>query len=102
MNLDALGRLEAAHEELIGALDSDDVDAIEARVEGLRAAVAAVRALGAWRDLPELKSRARRIAQLGDAARIRVNVLADANRQRLHLLGAARGDLGAGTYAPRA
>jgi hypothetical protein len=77
------------------------VDAIEERVEQLRAAVASVRALGAWRDLPELKSRARHVAQLGDAARIRINVLADSNRQRLQLLAAARGDLGAATYAPR-
>jgi hypothetical protein len=99
--MDALGQLEAAHQDLIGALDANDVDQIEARVEGLRAAVAAVRALGAWRDLPELKSRTRHIAQLGDAARIRVNVLADSNRQRLQLLSGARGDLGAGTYAPR-
>jgi hypothetical protein len=28
-------------------------------------------------------------------------VLTDVTRQRLHLLAAARGDLGAGTYAPR-
>ncbi len=101
MTLDALGRLEAAHQELIGALDANDVDAIEARVESLRSAVAAVRALGAWRELPEIKARGRRIAQLGEAARIRINVLADSNRQRLQLLAAARGDLGAGTYAPR-
>ncbi len=101
MNLDALGRLEAAHQDLIGALDANDVDAIEARVEHLRSAVAAVRALGAWRDTPDLKTRARRIAQLGEAARVRVAVLADGNRQRLSLLAAARGDIGAGTYAPR-
>ncbi len=99
MNLDALGRLEAAHRDLIGALDANDVDAIAARVETLRSAVAAVRALGAWRDLPELKTRARHISQLGDAARIRINVLADANRQRLQLLSASRGDLAPGTYA---
>jgi hypothetical protein len=51
--------------------------------------------------LPELKVRARRVAQLGEAARIRINVLADSNRQRLQLLAAARGELGTGTYAPR-
>jgi hypothetical protein len=55
MSLDALGRLEAAHQKLIAALDANDVEAIEARVEGLRDAVAAVRAAGAWRDLPDLK-----------------------------------------------
>jgi hypothetical protein len=101
MSLDALGRLEAAHRDLIGALDANDVEAIEARVETLRAAVAAVRSAGAWRETPDLRDRARRISQLGEAARVRVNVLADTTRQRLQLLGAARGELGAGTYAPR-
>ena len=101
MSIDALERLEAAHRELIEALDANAVEQIETRIADLRAAVATVRTLGAWRDLPELKVRARRVAQLGEAARIRINVLADSNRQRLQLLAAARGDLGTGTYAPR-
>jgi adenylosuccinate synthase len=98
MGINALDRLEEAHEGLIVALDANDVEAIEQRVEQLRAAIAAVRAMGGWRETPELKHRAKRISQLGEAARIRVNFLTDMTRQRLQLLGAARGDASAGLY----
>ncbi len=100
MSLNALERLEGAHQELIDALDANDVEGIERRVEALRTAISEVRAMGGWRETPELKTRARRIAQLGEAARIRVNFLTDMTRQRLELLAAARGDFRPGTYAP--
>jgi len=95
MTLDMLGRLQSAHEHLIEALDGHDVEAIEQRVEALRAAIADVRAQGGWRDTPGLKDRARHIAQLGEAARVRVNFLTDLTRQRLDMLAAARGQCGA-------
>lgn len=91
MTLDSLGRLQAAHEDLIRALDGQDVEGIEARVEVLRAAIADVRGQGGWRETPALKERARHIAQLGEAARVRVNFLTDLTRQRLELLAATRG-----------
>jgi hypothetical protein len=91
MSLDSLGRLQAAHENLISALDGQDVEAIEAGVETLRLAIADVRGAGGWRETPGLKDRARHIAQLGEAARVRVNFLTDLTRQRLELLAAARG-----------
>ncbi len=100
MSVTALQRLEEAHEELIGALDANDVESIERRVEELKTAISAVRALGGWRETPELKDRAKRISQLGEAARIRVNFLTDMTRQRLDMLAAARGELRPGTYAP--
>lgn len=99
MSVDTLGRLETAHENLIAALDANDVDQIENRVDALRSAISDVRAQGGWRDLPELKSRARRIASLGEAARIRVNFLTDLNNQRLQLLSAARGEALGAAYA---
>lgn len=99
MSVNALERLEEAHEELIGALDANDVDSIEARVDALRTAIGAVRAMGGWRETPELKDRAKRISQLGEAARIRVNFLTDMTRQRLQMLSAARGDVSAGLYS---
>ncbi len=100
MSVTALDRLEEAHRDLIGALDAQDVESIERRVEELKTAISAVRALGGWRETRELKDRARRISQLGEAARIRVNFLTDMTRQRLELLAAARGDFRPGTYAP--
>lgn len=99
MSLDTLGRLEAAHEGLICALDANDVETIEQRVEELRAAISAVRAQGGWRETPNMKERAGRISQLGEAARVRVNFLTDLTRQRLQMLAAARGDGIGGVYA---
>lgn len=93
MSLDALGGLEAAHEKLISALDSSDIEAIEERLEEMRRAVGAVRALGGWRESPQLQERARRIVQLSEAARIRVNFLTDMTRQHLQMLAAARGQV---------
>jgi len=100
MSLNALERLEEAHEELIGALDANDVESIELRVEELRSAISAVRAMGSWRESPELKNRAKRISQLGEAARIRVNFLTDMTRQRLQMLGTARGEFSGSLYSP--
>ncbi len=98
MSLAALDRLEAAHKSLISALDANDIDAIEARLEQLRAATSAVRAAGGWLDTPQVKERALRIAQLGEATRVRVNFLTDRTRQRLQMLSAARGKAPAGPY----
>jgi hypothetical protein len=99
MSLTALARLEEAHEDLIGALDANDVEDIERRVEELRSAITAVRAMGGWRQTPELKERAKRISQLGEAARVRVNFLTDITRQRLEMLSAARGDFRSSLYS---
>ena len=95
MSHESLGRLQAAHEQLIGALDGQDVEAIERGVEALRLAIADVRGAGGWRETPGLKDRARHIAQLGEAARVRVNFRTDLTRQRLELLSVARGHGGA-------
>ena len=100
MGINALDRLEEAHEGLIVALDANDVEAIEQRVEQLRAAITAVRGMGGWRETPELRNRAKRISQLGEAARIRVNFLTDMTRQRLQMLAAARGDARGALYSP--
>jgi hypothetical protein len=98
MSVTALDRLEEAHRDLIGALDAQDVESIERRVEELRTAISAVRAMGGWRETPELKDRTRRISQLGEAARVRVNFLTDMTRQRLQMLAAARGETCGGVY----
>jgi hypothetical protein len=92
VSLDALRRLQQAHEELIEALDGQQVEKIEARVEQLRAAIAEVRSAAGWRDLPDAQESAQQIRRLGEAARIRVNFLTDRTAQRLQMLASARGD----------
>ena len=99
MTLQALGRLQTAHEDLICALDANDVEAIEQRLEQLRDAIAAVRSAGGWRECPQLKERAKLIAQLAEAARIRVNFLTDMTAQRLQMLASARGQTVGGAYS---
>lgn len=101
MEQDTLASLETAHEGLIEALDANDIDAIEQRVDELRAAIAHVRSQGAWRECPRLKERAQRIVKLGEAARLRVNFLTDMNRRRIQTLTAARGEPAAAVYARR-
>ena len=55
--------------------------------------------MGDWRESPDLKARARRISQLGEAARVRVNFLTDLTRQRLDMLSSVRGEAIAGAYS---
>lgn len=100
MSLAALDRLRACHEDLIGALDGRDVEAVEASVARYRGAVEEVRALGGWRDNPDVKTRAAEIVKLADAANGRVNFLTDLNRHRIDTLDALRGQ-GAGTRYAR-
>ena len=101
MSLDALRRLQQAHEDLIEALDGQQVDVIETRVEQLRAAIAEVRSAGGWHEMPQAQESAQHIRRLGEAARIRVNFLTDRTAQRLQLLASARGDAVGGTYRRR-
>lgn len=98
MTLSALDRLEACHEQLIGALDAYDLEAVEAGVAGLREAVEDVRARGGWHDNPEIRERAQRVARLVEAARVRVNFLTDLNRVRIEALETARGRTAAMRY----
>jgi len=101
VSLESLRRLEEAHANLISALDADEVEAIEGRIEQLRSAIAAVKTAGSWRDSAEARDQAQRIRGLGEAARIRVNFLTDRTAQRLQMLAAARGDALGGTYRRR-
>ena len=93
MSIAALARLEACHEALIEALDHRDAATVESRVAELAVAADAVRSVGVWRDEPEVRSRAKRIASLAEAARVRVNFLTDRTDTRLESLAAARGQV---------
>src|SRR3546814_18641087 len=82
MSLAALDRLKGCHEELIGALDGHDVEAIEASVARLRRAVEEVRAAGSWRANPQVKDRAGQLSRPAAAAPIRGHFLTDLHRAR--------------------
>lgn len=99
MSLATLDRLTIAHEALIGALDGNDLAAIEAASRALAEAVAEVKAEGLQ---PGAASRERlmSLAALAHAAQIRVNFLTDKIRRRIDAVAALRGAEPAMTYAP--
>lgn len=77
----ALQQLDEAQAALIAALDAHDVDAIDAANLAVAGAVQAVRAAGGWRDRPSLRDDLVRILRSAEAARGRVNALADRNQR---------------------
>jgi len=87
----ALDALIDAQRALIDALDHGDPSSIESRTTEYATCVARVRAAGAWHAAPELRARVDEARALADAARTRVNVLADRTRQRLALLTGMQG-----------
>lgn len=91
MNLAPLAQLQARHEALIAALDSNDVDAIGDACAGLDDTLRSLGSVQAWVATPELKAAAERIGSLADAAAMRLNVLADQARRRADALAMARG-----------
>ena len=82
----ALQQLNDAQAALIVALDGDDVDAIDAANAAVAVAVEQVRVVGGWHDRPGLRDHLITILKTADAARGRVNALADKNRRDLDKL----------------
>ena len=93
-----LARLAQGHEALIGALDANDADAIQAASQELGQALDAVRSFHGWERVPEARSMLERIGGLAETARMRVNLLSDVARRRGEALGVARGIAPAGVY----
>jgi hypothetical protein len=88
----ALLRVTNAQSALIAALDSCELQALETANQELADALAALQAEGAWRERAELRDTLIHAIKSADAARARVNFLADANRRRLeHLVSLTRG-----------
>ena len=92
----ALERIERCQTELLSALDSGDIRAIEAGTAALRDAVE--EAPADWICTPETERMARRVAELAHSAQIRVNFLTDMIRRRLERLSVARGRGPCATY----
>ncbi len=86
--LEALVREQRA---LISALDADDVEAIAHATAAVEDVLVRIRALNPRFTSAEAKQLATEAMTLTDAARIRVNVLADMTSRRIARLAAATG-----------
>jgi hypothetical protein len=95
----ALRQLHDAQAALIAALDGRDVDAIHAANRDLAKAGDAVAAAGGWRDRPALRQELVRMLRMAEAARGRVNALADLNSRKLDKLTSLAGHPPARAYA---
>jgi hypothetical protein len=82
----ALQELKEAQAALIAALDSNDVEAIDTANAALAEAIEQVRVAGGWRERPGLRDDLVHILKVAEAARGRVNALADQNRRDLEKL----------------
>ena len=100
MSLALLDRLTIAHEALIGALDSNDISAIEAATAELAAAVQASRDAVPALAGTAARERLASLAALAQAAQVRVNFLTDGVRRRMDTLAMTRGRVGNLTYGP--
>lgn len=101
MGADALDRLEACQNALIGAFDSHRPEAIEAAAADYCAAVEDVRQAGSWAVGPELKARLAGLLVQADEAQRRVNFLTDIAKRRQQALGALRGRRNEPVYTRR-
>ncbi len=94
MSETALQQLNDAQTALLAALDAHDVDAIEAANAAVAVAVEEVRVAGGWRERAGLREDLTHILKRAEAARGRINALADRNRRSLdkliNLAGAPR------------
>lgn len=97
----ALQQLDDAQAALIAALDAHDLGAIDAANNAVAHAVEQVRAAGGWRDRPGLRDDLIRILRSAEAARGRVNALADSNRRDLDKLISLGGTPRAWAYGRR-
>ncbi len=86
--LEALIREQRA---LIAALDADDVDAIARHTAGMDEVLVRIHALGPRFTGSEAKALVEEAMRLADAARVRINVLADMTARRLSRLAAVTG-----------
>lgn len=89
----------AAQAALIAALDGGNVEAIEQTTAALSGLLVKIRAEGAVHDID--RHRVDHALKQSDAARTRVNFLADRNRERIDRLAARRGIERRETYTKR-
>jgi hypothetical protein len=98
MSVALLDALIASQNDLLAALDQRDVGAIEEATVNLAIAVSAAKAADVWRDQFDSKSKIDYALKQTEAARARVNFLADWNRQKIEKLAVLRGNSVTATY----
>ena len=86
MSQTALQQLSDAQAALTAALDARDIEALDAATAAVAVAVDEVRVVGSWQDRPALREDLIQVLNGADAARGRVNALADINRRKLDKL----------------
>lgn len=91
MSASAVEHLIAQSEALVRALDAQDLAAIDGAHRQLREALAQVAAVDGWHVRSDLHARLVHALRLLDAAKGRVNYLADSTRRRLDRLAALTG-----------
>ncbi len=94
-SLEALVREQRA---LIAALDADDVEAIGRHTDAMNEVLLRIRALGPRFAGTGARTLVEESLVLADAARVRINVLADITARRIGRLAAAMGKGGQHTY----
>jgi hypothetical protein len=87
----AVEMLIAREEALIAALDGQNIAAIEGATRAMGDALAHVAAAGGWQTRPELGVRLVQALRLAEAARGRLNYLADRTRRQLDRLATMTG-----------
>jgi hypothetical protein len=97
----ALQQLSDAQTALIAALDAHDIDAIEAANAAVAGAVEQMRMVDAWRYRPNLRDDLVQDLKCAEAARGRINGLADINRRKLDKLISLAGAPRAVAYGRR-
>lgn len=91
MNEAAVDGLIGSSEALIAALDSHDLEAIEAALPAFGRSVEAIRGPSEWKLSPGVRARLEEALRLADGARARVRYMADRTQQRIDLLAVAAG-----------
>jgi len=87
----ALNRLTEASEGLIKALDTGTAEAVEQATRRFSNALSEVQSIGGWHGSPDIIAKLQYAMKLADAARARVNYLADIIRRRFEALCKAAG-----------
>lgn len=87
-----------AQAALIAALDGRDADAVHAASRQVARAAQVLAGAGGWRERPGLRAELVRLLRTAEAARGRVNALADLNRRKLDTLTALAGHAPARAY----
>ena len=82
----------AAQAQLIEALDRSDIAGVENATQALHNALDTLRSDPAWNARPSRRDQAAFALRQCDAARMRVNYLGNATRERQRSLAALRGD----------